>query len=416
MRKRTILAVVLALGMIVMVGCGGDGAVIDTVPQSSANYTGPTQPAMLDSTTNTQDLGVNFLSDLSMITMRFGGGIPAVSLGTTSSSTSDFVEGGDGGSYTYSGSSSISWDETSFNTSVVQSLSFNDFADSGGVDVVYFEGPGGIDRFSGPGQDAASRMARRGIGIYYQDLQAGRGDIYLSVTSNLTTDGIQDDSMPAQPTVIGPVIPPPVGNVLTENVVSYVNFDSFFTSQGNAVIGTYFEYWQEQSLQSGFASANNMAGPWDTATMNMPFDDTLSADYALDYFSSHESYYSSQETIRSTQAFLGFDQSHAWNLSTATFRSSGTYCADGGAMSILLGCVDFDVSVTWNHDASTRGSCRYWGNIFDCYGWPHDGLVTLEADGASASFAFTPTGGTFTFDAGNGSDPFETTLSPPSPD
>ena len=46
------------------------------------------------------------------------------------------------------------------------------------------------------------------------------------------------------------------------------------------------------------------------------------------------------------------------------------------------------------------------------YGQPDDGLMTLQADGATASFAYTPGGTVFTFDAGNGSDPFETNLPP----
>ncbi len=414
MRKTIALSFVLALGMVVMAGCGGDGTVVDTVPQSLADYEGPQQPAVLDTSTNTQNMGVNFMEELNHMSMMFGGGIRIVSLGTTSSSTSDFVEGGDGGSLTYSSSSSISWAETSLNTSLIQSLIFSDFADSGGVNIYYGEGPNGNDKIAFAGQGKKALAAAPGSFIY-SNLQAGRGAAYRSITSDFTTDGIGEALSPLQSRAAVPRIPRPVGNMLTDNVIFYSNYDSFYTSQGYAVTGTYFQSWQRQFLQSGFASANNMAGPYDTTTMNMPFDDTLSADYAEDYFYSSESYYAPQETNQSTRALLGFNQTHAWDLSTATFNSSGTYCAEGDVMSVVLGCADFDVSITWDHDATTRGSCRY-SEIFRCYGWPESGSITLGSDGASAAFAFTPTGGTFTFDAGDGSAPFETNIVPPSPD
>jgi len=415
MKEKTILAIVLTLAMAVMAGCGGDGAAVDTTPQSTANYTGPQDPAVLDSTTNTQNMGVNFLSDLSRAGMQFGGDMRVTSLGTTSSSTSDFVEGGDGGSLTYSGSSSASWDATSLHSSMVQSLSFSDFADSAGIDIFYGESPNGIDQKVLTGQGAVPLAERPGSFSFF-DLQAGRGTAYRSATQDLTTDGIDVISTRAQPVVIFRGGPGPVGSVLTDQVLSYVNFDAFYTSQGYAITGTDFQNMQRQILQSGFASADNMSGPYDTTTNDMPFNDTISADYAMDYFYSYESYYSAQTTNQYTQALLGFNQNHAWDLSTATFTSSGTYCAEGDYMGAVPGCVDFDVSLTWYHDASTRQSCRYWGDIIDCYGWPEDGTVTLGADGASAAFAFTPNGGTFTFYAAPGSAPFETNLTPPSPD
>jgi len=342
---------------------------------------------------------------------QFGGDIPRVPTGTTSSNTSDTVEGGDGGSLTYSGSSSWSWDETSIHSSVVQSLSFNDFADSSGVYVSYGEGSGGIDTKAASRQDVTRLPAAPGT-IYYSELQAGRGAMYRSLTTDLTTDGIPVDLTPARLAAIGPRIPRLVGSVLTDNVVSYWNFDAFFTSEGHEAGLFYSDSTQTQVLQSGFASVNNMSGPYDTTTRDIPFNDTISADYAKDYFYSYSNPNPYQETRQYTQALLGFNQNHAWNLSTATFISSGTYCAEGDIMSAVPGCVDFDVSVTWDHDASTSGSCRYGNPIFDCYGWPDDGSMTLWSDDATASFAFTPGGGTFTFDAGNGSDPFQTNLTP----
>ena len=86
-------------------------------------------------------------------------------------------------------------------------------------------------------------------------------------------------------------------------------------------------------------------------------------------------------------------------------------------MSLVVGCVDFDVSLAWVNDALDGPNfCRGTSNPASCYGWPDDGSVTLTADGASASFAYTPTGGTFTFDAGDGSSVFETNLVPPGAD
>jgi hypothetical protein len=411
MRQLMVLTFVLAIAMAVMVGCGGDGsAPVDTVPQSSANYTGPQDPAVLDSTTNTQNLGVTFLGDLNRIAMMFDRDVRLDPQGSNSSNTSDFVEGGDGGSYTYSSSSSSSWDETSAHSSIIQSLSFSDFADSRGVYIYYPEGPGGDDRIDLVGQSAIPLAVAPGS-FYYTDLQAGRGSIYRSITFDRTTDGIPVDSSASQSLAAIPIGPGPVGSVLSDNMVFYTNYDAFYTSQWREDWGYYLEDRQTQFLQSGFTSADNMSGPYDTTTGYTPFNDTLSADYAMDYFSSFTDTSPNQETNHYTQALLDFNQSHAWNLSTAALISSGTYCAEGD---VDFGCVDFDVSLTWNYEApGTHGSCRHDRNLVYCYGWPEDGSITLEADGASASFAFTPSGGTFTFDAGNGSDPFETNLVPP---
>ena len=70
----------------------------------------------------------------------------------------------------------------------------------------------------------------------------------------------------------------------------------------------------------------------------------------------------------------------------------------------------------WQNDASgPHAFCRYASYLMDCYGQPDDGLVILQAGDATASFAYTPGGTDFTFDAGNGSDPFQTTLPPITP-
>ena len=110
---------------------------------------------------------------------------------------------------------------------------------------------------------------------------------------------------------------------------------------------------------------------------------------------------------------MNFNQNHAWDLSTSTLTSSGTYCAEGDVQSVIYGCVDVDVSLTWDNDAQDGPSyCRGSSSIASCYGWPDDGLITIEAGDAAASYAFTPGGATFTFDAGDGSDPFQTTFQP----
>jgi hypothetical protein len=112
-------------------------------------------------------------------------------------------------------------------------------------------------------------------------------------------------------------------------------------------------------------------------------------------------------------ALLNLRQGHSWDLSTVNFVSSGTYCAEGEVGSYVLGCVDFDVSLNWDNDASGEYSnCRYSSNPLTCYGQPQSGSITLQADGATASFAYTPGGTAFTFDAGDGSAVFETTLAP----
>ncbi|MDF1525062.1 MAG: hypothetical protein RRA15_10705 [bacterium] len=152
-----------------------------------------------------------------------------------------------------------------------------------------------------------------------------------------------------------------------------------------------------------------MSDAFDSTVGATSFEDTISADYAMDYFYS----YSNTTVNRYTQALMNFSQNHAWDLSTATFISSGTYCAEGDVKVYVYGCVDFDVSLTWYRDALDAPSyCRGTSNPVNCYGWPDDGSVTLTADGASASFAYTPTGGTFAFDAGDDSAVFETNLVP----
>lgn len=415
MKKYCALLFVLAMAMAVMTGCGGsDSAPVDTVPRSQANYQGSELPAVLDTSVSTQNLGVNFVAELGMWAMLMGGEYPVVPQGSTSSSSSDFVEGGDGGSYTYSSSASSSWDATSLQSSAFQSLSFSDFADSRGVYVSYYDGSGGNN---GRSSQAVVRLPAgpSGLGpISIRELQAGRGSVYRSVTRELTTDGIYD-ALVKQPLALAPIGPGPVGSVLTDSVVFYANYEAFYTSTGHQAGDIYSDTRQTRILQSGFKSADNMTGVHDTTNFQTPFEDTLSADYAVDYFYSYSNPQPYQESRKYTQGLLGFGQTHAWDLSTATFTSSGRYCAEGDLMSPVQGCVDFTVSLNWDHDATTRGSCRYWSNVISCYGWPESGNITLGAGGATASYAFTPTGGTVTIDAGDGSAPFETNLSPPAP-
>ncbi|UCG38956.1 MAG: hypothetical protein JSV00_01610 [bacterium] len=399
MKTKTMFVLALALGLGVMVGCGDGGS---NVPRSEPTYTGAGLPAVLDSTTGTQNLYGEFLASVNGLAMQFGGSPVLTSLGTTSSSTSDFVEGGDGGSYTYAGSFTSTWSDTSLYTSVMQSLTFNDFADSAGVLISYAEGGVANGRIDALGLGASPLAAVFGY-LYFPELQAGRGALYRSASSTRTTDGIPV----TVPQVIGPVGPGPVGSPLTDDSAYYVNHDAFFTSQGHPFDG--YQEWWRRTLLSGFISSN-MNAARDSATSYWSFRDVISADYAMDYF------YSSSITPSSqyTRALLGFGQTHAWDLSTSTFVSSGRYCAEGDVPTGPAGCLDFDVSLTWDDDASgLPSSCRYWSDLFACYGWPDDGWITLEAGGATASFAFTTGGGTFTFDAGDGSAVYQTTLATP---
>ena len=412
MNKKTCILFVFALGLALMMGCGGGGGG-DNVPQSSSSYMGSSLPAVLDTTTSTQNLGVYLLRDIGQLASRFGGGAAAASLGSTSSNTSDSGEGGDGGSYTYSGSSSASWDETFYNTSVVQSLTFNDFADSGGIDIYYTEGPGNI------GDPKASFLAARRVGggeIFFPDLQAGRGSLYRSYSLNRTTDGIPVSIPTSQLLVIGPEGPGSVGSPVSDGSAYYSNYDDFFTGQGRPYDG--YSSFQKETLQSGFNSGE-MSGVYDSTVEYWSFEDTISADYAVDYFNSYSDDYPSHYFDRYTKALMNFSQNHAWDLSTATFISSGTYCAEGifQTTPYVLGCVDFDVSLTWDNDALDSPSyCRGNIDLFFCYGWPDDGLVTIETGDAAASHAFTPGGGTFTLFDGNGSAVFQTNLIPPGAD
>jgi len=342
--------------------------------------------------------------------MQFGGGGgPAAALGSTPTSTSDFVEGGDGGSYTYEESYSGSWNKTSLNSSTVQSLSFNNFADSGGVRISYIEGPGGIDMIF-TSESGASSLAVRPGSFYYEELQAGRGSMYRSSSFQMTTDGNSTAIFKSAPLRIGPGGFGPVGNILSDGSVYYSNFESFFTSEGHAFNGD--DTLQRQMLQSGFIS-NIMNATFNTSLAAAAFDDTLSADYAMDYFYSYSDISPYEYSFHVTEALLDFDQNHAWDLSTATLTSLGTYCGEGDVQSYVYGCVDFDISLTWDNDASgVYAYCRGTTNFIGCYGWPKGGLVTLNSDGATASYAFTPRGGTFTLDAGDGSAVFETNLTP----
>ena len=333
-----------------------------------------------------------------------------VRLGTTSSSTSDHVEGGDGGSYTYAGSYSRAWSDTTLSTSVVQSLTFNDFADSSGVDIYYSEGSDGgiID----------ARMLSKAVplrsigGIYFRDLQAGQGTMYTSHSQGITTDGIElIIDLSSEPEVInGSPMPGPIGRILADTRAYYNNFASFFTSEGHDYDG--YSAFERQMLRSGFTSGN-LSGTVNTTLGVNAFEDTLSADYAMDYFESYTSDYPEEYQRHYTSGLLGFNQAHAWDLSTATFTSSGTYCAEGDVDPMVSGCLDFDFSLMWENDASgPHASCRWTSNLMDCYGQPDDGLATLQAGDATASFAYTPGGTTFTFDAGDGSAVFQTTLPP----
>jgi len=404
MNKKTCILFVFALGLALMIGCGGGGG-DDSVPQSSPSYMGSSLPAVMDTSTGTQSLGLDFLSDVSRLAMQFGGNTAASSLGSTSSSTSDSGVGGDGGSFTYSGSSSASWDETSYNTTTVQSISFNDFADSGGIFLYYSEG----SDTNGGDPRATSLVRRSGGEFFFPDLQAGRGSMYRSLSSGLTTDGVE-------PSIILEGISSggtgAVGSTISHSSAYYLNYGDLFIRQGYTNPGSSL---QQEILRSGSISSG-MSDAYDSTVMYWSFEDTISADYAVDFFSSYSNP-TPQPVTQYTQALMNFSQNHAWDLSTATFISSGTYCAEGDVMSLVLGCVDFDVSLTWDNDALDAPShCRGTSNPASCYDWPDDGLITLAADGASASFAYTPTGGTFTFDAGDGSSVFETNLEPPDED
>ena len=56
MRGKAAFVYVLALGVTIMMGCGGDGGG-DDVPRSSAAYAGSSLPAVLDTTSGTQSMG-----------------------------------------------------------------------------------------------------------------------------------------------------------------------------------------------------------------------------------------------------------------------------------------------------------------------------------------------------------------------
>ena len=406
MKEKTCLIVVLALGLALMAGCGGGGG--NDVPRSSASYMGSSIPAVLDSTTNTQALGVNFLWDVGQVAGRLGGGRGPVPLGSTTSNTQDSVEGGDGGFLDYSGSYSESWSETSFSTETVQSLSFNDFADSGGVSISYVEGPGGIDKVIATGLQATPLLVRPGF--FYQNLQAGRGSLYRSTSFSITSDGIAIAEQSTQPQPLGPVKPGLVGAPLNDSSASYSNFNSFYTSEGYPYAGSISE--QRQMLQTGYTSTN-MSGAYDSTIGYWSFEDVLSANYAVDYFYSYDDGKGNANSFHYTQALLSFGQNHSWDLSTVTLTSSGTYCGEGELESYAIGCLDFDVSLAWDREAPDNPAyCRGASNILACYAQPESGLITLQADGATASYAFTPGGGMFTFDAGDGSAVFQTDLAP----
>ena len=403
MKRKVTVFCVLATIMAFLVGCGGS----NDVPRSSPSYAGPNTPAVLDSTTETQNLGMNFLWAVTRATRQFGGG--AILAGTTTSSTDDYVEGGDGGSYTYSGSHSISWDATHYGSSAMQSLVFNDFADSSGVYISYSEDSGAI-RLAVPGARAVEPLAPRGSGLYFEDLQAGRGSLYRKNSFSFTTDGIGGAVPNSVLQAIGPEGSGPVGRMLTDSSVFYSNYDAYFTSEGYPYDGYSAE--QRQVYQSGYG-ASDMGGAYDADTGFWSFEDTMSADYAMDYFYSYSSDSPYQETYRYTMALLGFTQIHAWDLSTATFTSSGTFCAEGDTETYVKGCLAFAFSLAWEEDASGDPAyCRGTSNPIACYGQPENGTITLQAAGATASYALTPGGTLFTFDAGNGSGVFQTVLPP----
>ncbi|MDT8366945.1 MAG: hypothetical protein RRA15_10700 [bacterium] len=176
---------------------------------------------------------VYFLGDIGQLVSRFGGGVRVASLGSTSFSTSDSGEGGDGGSFTYSGSYSASWDETSYNTSTVQSLSFNDFADSAGAYIYYSERPGGIDLVALSEPRTASLAISDPFAL--GSLQAGRGSIYRSSSLTITTDGIPYSVPTILPLVdIGPGMTGPVGRPISRSSAYYLNYGDLFIRQGDA--------------------------------------------------------------------------------------------------------------------------------------------------------------------------------------
>jgi len=406
MKGKTFLLLICVLGLFVVTGCGGGGGGED-VPRSSSSYMGSSLPAVLDTTTTTRDLGFNILMEIAQLMNQSGGGPSPAALGSTSSSTSDSGEGGDGGSYTYSSTSSTSWDETSYDASTVQSLTFNDFADSSGVTLYFSEGAD-PNSLAVSGEPKAFPL-RAAVAFFLDDLQAGNGSIYRSSSHNLTTDGIAETVPNSLALAVGPGGNGLVGNPISSGSTYYSNYANYFIGQGYS---SPTSVWQNDMLQSGFISAKGNDA-YNSTVGNWPFQDTISADYARDYFYSYWDSPSTQNTTQYSQGLMNFNQNHAWDLSTSTLTSSGTICAEGDVPPIVNGCMDFDVSLTWDNDALNGPSyCRGNSDIASCYGWPDDGLITIEAGDATASYAFTPSGATFTFDAGDGSAVFQTNFGP----
>ena len=396
-----------ALGITFLIGCGGGGG--EDVPMSAPTYTGASLPAVLDSTSGTQSLDQDILMDIYYFSRYFGGGLRLLSVGGSSTGSSDYLEGGDSGSVTYEGSSSSTWSDKHHNTQTIQSLVFDNFADSSGVFLAYSEGSEGspLPEF----MSVSATPQRVPIGaIYYEDLLAGRGSLYRKTTLKMTSDGIPIEEPDFSSLADVQEVSGLVGSLLSEEANYYSNYNAFYTSEGYPFDG--YSAREMQILQSGFTSST-MSGTLDTTLGVWAFEDVISADYARNYYYSYDDIYGEPYSYGYTQALLNFSQSHVWDLSTSTFMSSGTYCAEGDVESYVTGCVDFDAALTWENDAGGEPLfCRGYSNPFECYGQPDQGTLTLQADGATASWAYTPGGTLYTFDAGNGAGVFQTVFPP----